>query len=413
MPRCPLVLVLALLAGGAAATTITPPNTSLATIPVAYFGGTTAPRPPANYRMLSRMRIVMVEKWEGACWADCLKNSTATPPLPCSSSCEVERDMLETLTKVKALNPAVSTVMYWNTLLAFPFYEAIGRMRASDALLMDANTKQPVMLRNDNGMPGIGVPDFGQAVGRQLWQAAVKGWVSTGKVDGIFGDKWNVYATPNASNTTSGKAHGWAVCNHWCGGITQDQALAFNEGKRFVLNDTAAFLGEPPCTNPSWDTSDTLTSRSALCSLCSSLCAPSSLCCAGPEAVFFSATDDLVKHNRNPSEMIASVQRQLATTKYAWVYGARDQQPDHDPANTTSACPPRMVALFLLAVEEGAFLGCQGWTEDFARPLGKPLSAATTVGAKMSRRFASGTWVEWDLEANTGVVHWANRAAAA
>ena len=88
------------------------------------------------------------------------------------------------------------------------------------------------------------------------------------------------------------------------------------------------------------------------------------------------------------------------------------KQPDHDPTNTTSQCPPRMVALFLLAVEEGAFLGCQGWSEDFARPLGKPLSAATTTGLTMSRHFESGTWVEWDLEANDGVVHWANDTAA-
>lgn len=369
-----LTLTLTLVVCGTTSAVITPPNTSLSTIPVAYFGGTTAPRPPTNYAMLSRMRIVMVEKWEGHCWADCLKNATASPPLPCSSSCAVERDMLHTLKQVKALNPAVSTVMYWNTLLAFPFYAAVGRIRdQGHALLVDSNTGSPLMLRNDNGMPGIGVPDFGKVECRKLWLGAVQNWVDTGVVDGIFGDKWNVYATQNVSNTSSGKAQGWAVCNHWCGGIAEDQAMAFNVGKKAVLNDTAAFLG--------------------------------------PDAVFFSATDDLVKHSRNPSEMIASVNKQLATTRYAWVYGARDQQPDHDPTNTTSQCPPRMVALFLLAVEEGAFLGCQGWSEDFARPLGKPLSAAITMGATMTRHFESGTWVEWDLEENDGMVHWATGAA--
>ena len=95
-----------------AAAAITPPNTSLATIPVAYFGGTTASRPAANLEMLSKMRLVMVEKWEGDCWTDCLANSTSTPPQPCSASCDVEADMLSTLRKVKALNPTVSTVFY-------------------------------------------------------------------------------------------------------------------------------------------------------------------------------------------------------------------------------------------------------------------------------------------------------------
>jgi len=165
-----------------AAAAITPPNTSLATIPVAYFGGTTAPRPAANLEMLSKMRLVMVEKWEGRCWADCLANSTATPPLPCSASCDVEADMLSTLRKVKALNPAISTVFYWNTLLAFPFYKQVGEFADAGALLVDSNTQQPVMLRNDNGMPGIGVYDFGKPAGRQLWLGMVQTLVKTGLV---------------------------------------------------------------------------------------------------------------------------------------------------------------------------------------------------------------------------------------
>jgi hypothetical protein len=34
----------------------------------------------------------------------------------------VENDILDTNRRVKVLNPGVSTVLYWNTLLAFPFY---------------------------------------------------------------------------------------------------------------------------------------------------------------------------------------------------------------------------------------------------------------------------------------------------
>ena len=35
------------------------------------------------------------------------------------------------------------------------------------------------------------------------------------------------------------------------------------------------------------------------------------------------------------------------------------------------------------------------------------VAEATTAGATMSRHFESGTWVEWDVEANTGTIHWA------
>ena len=90
------------------------------------------------------------------------------------------------------------------------------------------------------------------------------------------------------------------------------------------------------------------------------------------------------------------------------MYGTRDQQPDHDPANHTSECDERFVAMFLLAVEEGAYLGCNGWSEDFARPLGAPLGKALSSAGSMTRKFRSGTSVVWDLEANTGVIHWAS-----
>lgn len=48
----------------AAVTGITAPNTSLATVPVGYFGGNAAHRGNASIEMLAKCRIVMIEKWE-------------------------------------------------------------------------------------------------------------------------------------------------------------------------------------------------------------------------------------------------------------------------------------------------------------------------------------------------------------
>eukprot|EP01046_Picozoa_sp_COSAG06_P029181 COSAG06_NODE_2688_length_6445_cov_4.638526_7_plen_121_part_00 len=95
------------------------PDLSLDTVPIGYFGGNAARRGEANIEMLAKCRLVMLEKWEGHCWQDCLADGVGSPA--CESSCGVENDILSTLSRVKAINPAVSGVLYLNTLLAFPF----------------------------------------------------------------------------------------------------------------------------------------------------------------------------------------------------------------------------------------------------------------------------------------------------
>ena len=92
-----------------------PPNTSLATVPTAYFGGNYAYRNVANIAMLAKQRIVMLEKWEGHCWQDCLGNGTGSAP--CQATCGVENDILDTMNRIKSVNPRTATVLYWNTLL--------------------------------------------------------------------------------------------------------------------------------------------------------------------------------------------------------------------------------------------------------------------------------------------------------
>ena len=131
------------------------------------------------------MRLIMIEKWEGRCWQECLGNGTGSPS--CQPSCGVENFILDTLQRVKALNPGTATVLYWNTLLAFPFYTAVGKFQAANALTIDSETKKPIVIRNDNGMEGIFVYGFDTAEGVQLYIDTVKNLTSTGIVDGFFG----------------------------------------------------------------------------------------------------------------------------------------------------------------------------------------------------------------------------------
>ena len=73
-------------------------------------------------------------------------------------------------------------------------------------------------------------------------------------------------------------------------------------------------------------------------------------------------------------------------------------------------CPPELVALFLLAVQPGAFLLCNGWDDRFDRKLGLPLSDAMIDNdngvVTWSRSFAGGVKATWDMATKNGTVTW-------
>ena len=100
--------------------------------------------------MLAKMRMIMIEKWEGPCWTECLASNNSQPPVAaCTAACHVETYILDTLRRVKAVNPAVSGVMYLNTLLDFPFYSLHGRYVEEGVVAMDSVTKKPIQIRNE------------------------------------------------------------------------------------------------------------------------------------------------------------------------------------------------------------------------------------------------------------------------
>eukprot|EP01043_Picozoa_sp_COSAG02_P013403 COSAG02_NODE_536_length_20657_cov_91.744041_6_plen_147_part_00 len=56
----------------------------------------------------------------------------------------------------------------------------------------------------------------------------------------------------------------------------------------------------------------------------------------------------------------------------------------------------------------GCFLICQGWHEDFNKPLGDPLGPATVSNGVMNRNFTSGTHVSWVVGSKNVTITWAN-----
>ena len=70
-------------AGGAASRGAEGINTSLATIPTGYFGGSgLAPRPDADIQALAQQRVIVIEKWEGRAYTAPLTDHVLLPPTP-------------------------------------------------------------------------------------------------------------------------------------------------------------------------------------------------------------------------------------------------------------------------------------------------------------------------------------------
>lgn len=343
----------------------------MATIPVGYFGGNEQARPDANLDMLSKMRIVVIEKWEGKCWNECLANQTAGQ-MECDPGCRQEDIELATLTAVKKRNPKVAGVFYINSWFDFQFYDLHKQMADAGYLLYDHDTGKVAAVHNDNGMSNVNVFDFTQKGARDLWVQNIKNLVATGFVDGIFADKYVIRASNSGKGST-----GWSSCNGAkdCVILTQEQALAYNSGKEAMLQEMTDFLG--------------------------------------PDALFwYSTTAQLKKvENKSPQEILNDYNAKKDTYKYLYMQ-TQDQHSNHDPTNIESHCDTEMIAKYMLIAEPGVFLGCNGWDERFSYPLGNPMGPMQeSNGGKLSRTFSSGTSVTWDPKASQGsraTISWAN-----
>lgn len=371
-------------------------NTSLATVPIGYYGGIASHRGQENIEMLSKARLIIVEKWEGHCWEDCLAGGPGSPS--CQPSCGVENAILDTMARVKAINPGVATALYWNTLLAFPFYTAVGKFVDAHAITMDSVTNRPITIENDDDMKGIYVYGFDTDAGVSLFLDTVKNLTSTGLVDGFFGDKWGHGAAVN--NTPGADPNQMIICNKdQCGTVTAAQGARWNAGKKKALAMATAYVGKGP------------------------------FYCEGSGGLFEGVSANLNGHYINwgplqsgdPRFMIADVKSHLSKHLYMYISCTHDQSWTTDPntsATLASKCTTDTLARFLLAVEKGCVLGANGWDPAYDRPLGDPLGTAVYTNASaghpatLHRNFSSGTSVVFTYDESgkdgNGKIFWSD-----
>ena len=112
---------------------------------------------------------------------------------------------------------------------------------------------------------------------------------------------------------------------------------------------------------------------------------------------------------KSPLHLAQDIQMALSTYHYCYVQTG--DLINGDCISTKSSCTDNEIAMFLLTVEKGAILGCNGWDEQFSKPLGDPTGPAVQTGNEVQRKFKSGTRVTWDLSSKTGKIFWSNSTA--
>lgn len=380
-----------------------PIDTSLATIPTGYFGGSGATgggsyhRSDADIAELANQRVIVIEKWEGPCWDECLANSSHTPPVACSTTCSEETYQLHTLRRVKALNPNVSGVFYLNTLYDFPYYNLTAKFAAADLHVRDIHGNV-VGMQNDNGMLHIPVFDFSQPAAVKLFLDFHRQLIVSGLVDGTFPDKPNerAFQAENGTWWLCENPHGPAPKHSWaaaCGELAEKKALAYNAGKAQMLTGLVNLYGKVGALWP-------------VCSdgveQCGSVCSRRAPCNLG---------QDFSKAVEQHGELVQTLRN------FSYVYFMMGDA--HGPTLTTR-CTPDDIMMFLLVVEEGMIIGCNG--RDAAAPdaaqtaavgiprswwvstLGKPLAPPVEANGVVSRSFESGVRVRYDLVSGNGTI---------
>ena len=145
--------------------------------------------------------------------------------------------------------------------------------------------------------------------------------------------------------------------NTWnisCGIITNETALGYSHGKPMVLDDLYKHLDQLVlCSSTQWTWYTWVLSHHY----------------------------DLQRRSK-----VASILLGMSMSKCMTSF-------DGDCTSVQSLCSQKQIAAFLLAVEKGAILACDGWDKDFSKSLGDPLGPAVKNGNQLVHHFKSGTYM--------------------
>jgi hypothetical protein len=404
MTWTPSVLLLSLLA----LTSAKAPDTSLDTIPLTYYGANWN-RSQINVDAIAKMQMVVLMQEDGHCWETCCPNRfdsgsqcgwtpadpAATSYKGCDGTCEQHGGQEDVFKRIAASAQQQGlrgphAVLYMNSVYLWPF-DAAASLGAA-AMVTDVNGKP----HEENCDPGIYPSyffDYGKPAGAKAWLDIIQKHIVEGAADGVYCDCCGLIPFKCSHNGTCiAKRNGKEKSINEQ--VTQATVDAYTAGLNATLHEAI----------------DLVTSAT------------------GNAGTFFNKVDNKAFNTDGnikwvkvaaPPHMHDIIMANTAKGGYVVVGGSNSYaNPKHEtlPAGQNISndgslrmCTEDTLAQFLLGVEPGAYLLCNGWDTRFGRPLGLPIGNATAAGKIWSRSFKSGVVARWDTdgpENHKGTVTW-------
>lgn len=353
------------------------PHFSWDTLPVfVHTSNCSGPASDHAIETLARFSLVTIEKFQGAC--------ANTNPGP---ECHQEDAIIDTLKRVRQVNPKATTIFYYNSVINFVQYAFQGKGFPDKQLLRNAKGK----LITVNHRGDQSVFDFGQAAAREEWIAECVNATKTGWVDGCFVDR-AMDGAPCCKTEDSGLPAPTG-CAQTSSPMTPAQCTAYRQGHFDAINNlTAAIAPGPVIGNHAYTTNPHLY----------------------PLLNLTGSMTEGIPTTEGGLEMLRwHAERGLA-------FQAHKSTCPHPGAERTD-----VLAHFLIGAGELAYFGCGGWDtsgnnasawdsrwfEEFERPLGAPVADGvknnkTGTWTRSFKSKAGTTKVSWN-EATGGKIDWA------
>ena len=343
---------------------------------------------------------------DGHCWASCCPDRfgkgsqcgwkpgdpVATTYPGCNASCEEHGSQEDVFKRVMASAeaqglPGPHNVLYMNSVYLWPF-DAASQFGA-DAMVCDTTGKP----HEENCDPGIYPSyffDFGKPKGASSWLDIIRKHIVDGVADGVYCDCCGMvpfHCMENGTCIAKRNGHTRSVNEV----VTQEVVDRYTAGKQKTLAEAVRMV-----TNAS-----------------------------GNAGTFYNKVDNgPTKGLGNivwvgispPPHLHELINATRATGSYAVVGGSNSYSnpkletlpsgQNISDGRSLQRCDDNTVAQFLLGLEPGAYLLCNGWDSRFGRKLGSPLGPPTQAGALWERSFASGVVATWDTTAHKGSITW-------
>jgi len=372
-------------------------DTSLSTVPVGYYGSSWPVKTEKQIAMLSRQRLVILMQEDGECWERCCPhpepqkgkcqsgarvNASRYPG--CDPSCDQLGKQNAVFARVKAAARAAGrrephAVLYMNSVYDWPFDAA----HADGADVKDIHGV-PHAEQCDPGIFPSYFRDYGQAAGRRAFLGAMEKYIVNGTADGVYLDCFDQMPVRcNKAGTCTASRN--ARPSNRPSIVSKETVDAYITGKKATLRRATELVARGTGGLFTAKTWNTLKSHD-------------------PYGANAAITGESFRGS--PQKLINYV-RAVFGNGYRYLLVTQGYSlPNRAAGDLASQCSDFVLASFLLALEPGCFLICNGWDPVFEQPLGRPDGPATTHGGVMRRSFASGVVVEWWVGTRNATISW-------